>query len=406
MTMSRCASLVLQSEVKRGNLLLEPKAPLNNGGGPKAVRLVFFNRLLPGLILALCFSGTLQAQESSVILYGTVDAGIASTRTADPGERARSNTQMLSGGLTDSLFGIRGREALSDGWSASFQFESQFDSNTGGLEDTQRLFASEARVGLGNNDFGEIRLGRQHTVGQQFGSQLQIASWKEMDMGATFKASTNYQVNQAVNYFSPSWAGFKFGVGYSFDVQGQGPVRDKSPAVSLALQYQQGPLLLVATWDKTHLKQSVLPNTVRPEAWQLGLRYDAGFATVSLGWSRQRNGYVSLDGFDPDAPNLGLGATEFLTGGHVDAYLVGLAVPVGHGEVQLQWSLAKPSWSWENGEKARSGQVATLGYVHDLSPRTHLYVMAGLATRYSLENGLAQGQGTTTRYMAGIAHSF
>lgn len=362
--------------------------------------------MLPGLILGLCFSSTLWAQESSVTLYGTVDAGIASTRIADPAERARSNTQMLSGGLTDSLFGIRGQEALSGGWSASFQLESQFNSSTGVLDDAPILFDSGAWAGLANSNFGELRLGRQHTVGQQFGSQLQIASWKDMDMGAMFRASSNYLVNQAVNYLSPSWAGFKFGVGYSFDVQGQGPVRDKSPAASLALQYQQGPLLLVATWDKTYLKQAVLPETVHPEAWQLGLRYDVGFATVSAAWSRQRNGYVSLDGIDPDAPNLGLGAAGFLGGGNVDAYLLGLAVPVSHGEVQLQWSLAKPSWSWDNGEKARPAQLATLGYVHNLSPRTHLYAMAGVATRYSLENSFVQGQGTTTRYMAGIMHSF
>lgn len=361
---------------------------------------------LPALILGLCFCGALRAQENSLVLYGTVDSGIASTRSSEPGDGLRSNAQMLSGGLTDSLFGIRGQEALGGGWSASFELESQFGSNTGMLEVGSSLFDSSAWLGLGGSDFGELRLGRQHTVAQQFGSQLQIASWKDMDMGAMFKASTNYQVNQAVNYLSPSWAGFKLGAGYSFDVQGSGARLDKSPALSLALQYRQGPWLAVATWDKTYLKQSVLPDTVHPEAWQLGLRYDAGFAAVSVAWSRQRNGYVSLEGIDPDAPNLGLGPAGFLTGGHVDTYLLGLAVPVGHGELRLQWSLAQPSWSWENGEKAHSAQLATLGYVYNLSPRTRLYAMAGVAARYSLESSFVQGQGTTTRYMAGVAHSF
>ncbi|MGP1613526.1 MAG: porin, partial [Pollutimonas bauzanensis] len=87
--------------------------------------------------------------------------------------------------------------------------------------------------------------------------------------------------------------------------------------------------------------------------------------------------------------------------------LLGVAVPVGgKGTVVAQWSLVKPDWSWADGAKARSGQVATLGYVHSLSPRTNLYAMAGLARRYSLDDQLVQGQGTTTRYMAGINHSF
>lgn len=363
-------------------------------------------RWLLGLVSSLCLSALACAQESSVVLYGVIDAGVASTRAVGPGEQARSDSRLLSHGMIDSAIGLRGREALRDGWSASFQLETQFDSVTGGFKDSRRLFDSEARVGLGNSYFGEIRLGRQHTVGQQFGSQLQIASWDSMDMGAMFRTSSNYHVDQTVNYFSPVWAGLSFAAGYSFDVLQAGPVQDKSPAASLALQYRQGPFLAVATWDKVYLKQSVLPYKVHPQAWQLGLQYDMGFATVSAAWSRQSSGYTSLDGMDPGAPDLGLGAAGFLAGGHVDAYLLGLAIPVGHGQVQLQWSLAKPSWTWDNGERARSAQLATLGYVYDLSPRTHLYAMAGVAQRYSLEDAFVQGQGTTTRYMAGLTHSF
>lgn len=71
-----------------------------------------------------------------------------------------------------------------------------------------------------------------------------------------------------------------------------------------------------------------------------------------------------------------------------------------------QWSLVKPNWQWTDGEKAGNGQVATFGYIHQLSPRTSVYAMAGIAKRYSLDDQIVQGQGTTTRYMAGVNHQF
>src|SRR3546814_582398 len=117
--------------------------------------------------------------------------------------------------------------------------------------------------------------------------------------------------------------------------------------------------------------------------------------------------YVGLDGGDPDNLGLGLGAAEFARGGHLDAYLLGVSVPVGaRGTVLAQWSLVKPNWTWQDGEKADSGQLATLGYVYGLSPRTNLYAMGGLATHYSLDDQVVQGQGTTTRFMVGMSHSF
>lgn len=72
----------------------------------------------------------------------------------------------------------------------------------------------------------------------------------------------------------------------------------------------------------------------------------------------------------------------------------------------LQWSLVKPKWTWQDGEAARNGQLVTLGYTYNLSPRTTLYAAAGYARHYSLEDQVVQGQGNTSRYMAGINHRF
>ena len=155
---------------------------------------------------------------TEVQIYGVVDAGVAVTNVSGVGSRSG----MLNGGLTDSLWGLRGREDLGDGWSARFQLENGFDPSTGRQADDRSLFNYGAWVGLGHDDLGELRLGRQYTVGKTYGNALEIASWKEMGMGATFKASDNYQFSNLVNYYTPEWQGWQAGIGYSFDADAQG----------------------------------------------------------------------------------------------------------------------------------------------------------------------------------------
>jgi predicted porin len=337
-------------------------------------------------------------------LYGVVDAGVAVTAVSGQG----SHAGLLDGGLTDSLWGLAGTEDLGGGWRSSFQLESGFDPSSGKAADEASLFNYAAWVGLGHAGYGELRLGRQHTVGQVYGNALEIASWKEMGMGATFKASDNYQFDDLVNYFSPVWRGWQAGVGYSFDADGQGRFRSaaNNRAFSAGLKYEDGPLLAVATWDQLRLADAPAGSRRRPQALQLGVSYDFEVLKLSLAWSRQRNGYAGLDGGDPDGLGLGLGPAAFVRGGKVDAWLVGASVPAGPGAVLLQWSLARPDWQWANGMTARNAQVMTLGYTYDLSPRTTLYAFAGYASHYTLEDQFDPAHSHTTRVGTGVSHRF
>ena len=112
---------------------------------------------------------------TEVQIYGVVDAGVAVTNVSGVGSRSG----MLNGGLTDSLWGLRGREDLGDGWSARFQLENGFDPSTGRQADDRSLFNYGAWVGLGHDDLGELRLGRQYTVGKTYGNALEIASGRK-----------------------------------------------------------------------------------------------------------------------------------------------------------------------------------------------------------------------------------
>ena len=337
-------------------------------------------------------------------LYGVADGGLAVTKVSGQGSRSG----MLDGGLTDSLWGLQGAEDLGGGWRARFQLESGFDPSTGNAADDGSLFNYGAWVGLAHARYGDLRLGRQYTVGQTYGNTLEIASWKDLGMGATFKASDNYQFSNMVNYYSPVWRGFQAGAGYSFDADAQDRFRtnQNNRALSLGLKYEDGPLLAVATWDQMRLAEPPAGSKGRPQAVQVGMSYDFEVLKLSLAWSRQRNGYAGLDGADPDGLGLGLGPAGFVQGGTVHAWLAGISVPVGAGSILAQWSLAKPDWHWANGMTARNAQVATLGYTYDLSPRTTLYAFAGYASNYTLDNQFDPAHSHTTRVGTGVSHHF
>ncbi len=56
---------------------------------------------------------------TSVTLYGLIDLAVASQHTSGQGTR----NGMLTGGQTDSLWGMRGKEDLDAGWHAFFQLK-------------------------------------------------------------------------------------------------------------------------------------------------------------------------------------------------------------------------------------------------------------------------------------------
>ncbi|MDE2203051.1 MAG: porin [Burkholderiaceae bacterium] len=121
---------------------------------------------LRGVFLAAtlgCAAGSALAQ-SSVTLYGTVDAGLQyRNRGAD---NAGSVTELHSGGISPSIWGLRGVEDLGGGLKATFNLEGHYSSDTGTLTTgpgfSSELFRRQANVGLSGN-WGAITLGRQYS---------------------------------------------------------------------------------------------------------------------------------------------------------------------------------------------------------------------------------------------------
>lgn len=279
-----------------------------------------------------------------------------------------------------------------------------FDAANGTRNDDARLFDYGTWVGLGHAGVGELSLGRQQSIGLQYGGQLEIASWRDMGMGALFKASDNYRVNNLVNYLSPEFSGWQWGVGYAFDVESGDTGRfDRSPAFSTGLKYEDGPLLAAFTWDKLNLHDTSATGGRSPQALQAGFTYDFEALKMALAWSRQRNGFVGLNG----GGQIGLGPEPFAHGGAINAWLLGLEVPVhGNGAWLVQGSMARPDWHWANGQQASKAYVVTLGYRQDLSARTSLYAYGGYMKGYDPEDPFASDVGRATRFGVGMTQRF
>ena len=109
-------------------------------------------------LLALpLLAGAAHAQ-SSVTLYGFVDAGLVYVNN----QSGHSNVETITGQTSGSRWGLRGSEDLGGGLKAIFTLENGFDTSNGKLLQGGREFGRQAFVGLSSDTWGAVTLGRQY----------------------------------------------------------------------------------------------------------------------------------------------------------------------------------------------------------------------------------------------------
>ena len=162
-----------------------------------------------------------QAQ-SSVTLYGLIDAGITYTNSQLTSQGGRSNVQMTSGSVEGSRWGLRGAEDLGGGLKAIFTLENGFNVNNGTFSQNGREFGRQAFVGLSSVDFGAVTLGRQYDSMIDYVGPLALTG---TEYGGTHFAhpfnndnlnNNSFSINNSVKYQSANYAGFRFGGLYGF----------------------------------------------------------------------------------------------------------------------------------------------------------------------------------------------
>jgi len=98
--------------------------------------------------------------QSSVTLYGIVDAGLRYTSNANAGTSTKT---MTPGGMSQSRLGVNVTEDMGGGLKALVNMEHRLNSDTGAAS-SGTDFWRQAWVGLQSNEFGQVRLGRQYNI--------------------------------------------------------------------------------------------------------------------------------------------------------------------------------------------------------------------------------------------------
>ncbi|MFD1557969.1 porin [Paraburkholderia silviterrae] len=177
------------------------------------------------LAAALMSAGVVAHAQSSVTLYGRLDAGIAYMNGIGvgggpngPATSGKSQVQLESGYWGTSLWGMKGVEDIGGGNKVLFQLEGSFSTATGALGSSGSIFNRWATVGMANDQFGTLLLGRELFISNgiwdfdPFGQ----SNWSSASLvrGRNWPQSSNN-----ISYQSPKLYGFDVYGQYSFSNQ-------------------------------------------------------------------------------------------------------------------------------------------------------------------------------------------
>lgn len=328
--------------------------------------------------------------QSSVTLFGVVDAGLRYTKNGDD-----SVTSLASNGAQSSRLGFRAIEDLGDGLKAGFWLETGLNPDKGTQSDSTRFWNRRSTVSLFGN-FGEVRLGRDlaptytgYSDYDVFGATGVADAGKFVNKLGT-DVDTTVRADNMVSYFLPSHIGGVYG--QLSAAAGEGVTGKKYYGGRVG--YAAGPLDVSVSYGQTE---------VSPLAGSAEDEYKFGSIAASYDLRMVKlMGYVSQTKY----------ADEKVTIANI-----GASVPLGRGSVRVSFINANASGNTPAGasiEDDDANQIA-LGYVYDLSKRTALYTSVARVNNkngasYVVDSNPALTSPNTgknsTGYEVGIRHRF
>jgi len=301
-----------------------------------------------GLMIAGVFAGEAAAQSSTVI-FGKLDQAVGKPV-------GTANRQVID--TAGSRIAFRAAEDLGGGMQAIFAIEHHFNPDTGSAVNPAVFWNGFSFVGLRVSGFGALTLGRQYTSGfltvqnqiDPFAGET-VAALRTILMGGAYGTTDAPQNTTGVWGGAPTgigpskgrvadavkWANIFGQVTVSADIA-ETPAGGVDRPYSVAAAYAGGPLWVGAAFENASGKHDRVLN--------LGARYNFGPAALSAGFT---------DGRINTATNNGL-----------RAWLLGVVVPVGVGDIKAGYATSKVAGV------ARNERVG-LGYHHNLSKRTKLF---------------------------------
>nr|WP_179402011.1 porin [Burkholderia guangdongensis] len=247
--------------------------------------------------MGFAFAQAAHAQ-STVTLYGVVDAGVTYTNN----QQGHAAWQFTSGNESGPRFGLIGSEDLGGGLKANFRLENGFNVATGALGQGGRMFGRQAWVGLSGQSWGALTLGRQYNATQDILGNLQMSSYLASYATHPFDnddIDNTFRTNNAVKYVSPTFGGLQAEAEYGFSNSTNFATNN---TWSVGLNYANGPIAAGAAYARMNHPASSsdgavasnnyyssspvfganLANATRQQIWGAGGAYTYGPATLTL----------------------------------------------------------------------------------------------------------------------------
>jgi predicted porin len=397
------------------------------------------------------FTGLASAQ-SSVTLYGRLDANVGSVdpgslgkagKSANVGESVSGLSDGGNGGLGASRFGMRGTEDLGDGLKAYFKLESQIAVDTGAnggatQTSTNAMFNREAYVGLGSTTWGDIRFGRLETLSREVNRTINDASDDNQltmsEVIATNRNQTGYnqnltyfnnfgtRVDNAISYRSPSFVGVAQMIAtYSFGEKAAAPSGNAQTAFTgdtgvagniasyagLGFIVTAGPLSADLVYEQVRGGGS---SGSASKTGTIGGNYDLGFAKI---YAAYQDGTDVSQAFGANAMTVFTSGTGSVAGSNsgvdLKASNFGVKVPVGKWTFVAQYTQSELS-----GPNIRNSVWGDGGTTDEVSQAKYgmsaAYALSKRTTVYGVVVGRSGDQdeyfNRKNEYNIGLAHTF
>ncbi|WP_175083947.1 porin [Trinickia soli] len=248
--------------------------------------------------------------QSSVTLWGLLDAGVSYVSNIG----GHSAWRLDDGIALPNLLGFKGSEDLGNGTHAIFQLTTQFtlqgnlvSQKSNGSGSGTGLFARNAWVGLDNDRYGKLTLGRQYdfmvdTLFYDVGADMAMygGGFYQFRDGPFAKLGIpdsppdeafdfdrmngDTPLNNAVKYTSPLIGGLRFGGMYAFGGTA-GDFRQNS-ADSLGVSYSAGPFAFGAAYTDIRYA-ALLGDSIRN--FGLGAKYNGDKLLLTALFTNTRN---------------------------------------------------------------------------------------------------------------------
>ena len=342
--------------------------------------------------------------QSSVTLYGIIDAGISyanNSATAPAGTGGGNRLFKYDDGVAQgSRWGLKGAEDLGGGLKAIFTLENGFNSGNGTLGQGGAEFGRQAYVGISKNDVGSVTFGRQYSFSTDYlGGAYSIGGQTVAGNYAyhinDIDQLTSSRINNSVKFSSASFYGVTFGAMYGFSNQAGAfagsTTAGSSRAYSFGLNYKAGPLGIGAAYTDIHypgsstpafstnLANDVITNVKDLRTFGIGANYTFGPATVFGLWTNTLISPITL------------GSTKLNSFDIGGKYAITPAITAGAGYTYMAF----------NGSGNGHWHQVDLSADYALSKRTDVYVLGiyQRAAGHNSSNGDLQAQiGSATSY--------